>query len=45
MSSDEGKRLAELRRSGASGVHGDRRLKRQRDRSSQVRKAIEEQAS
>ena len=30
------------RRSGAAGSHGDRRTKRNRDRSSQRRKAIEE---
>jgi len=33
----------ELRRSGAAGKHGDRRIKRLRDRSSQKRHAISEQ--
>lgn len=32
----------ERRRSGAAGKHGDRRTKRNRDRSSQRRKAIQE---
>ena len=32
--------IAELRRSNAAGTHGDRRTKRNRDRSSQKRNAI-----
>jgi hypothetical protein len=40
-----GQRLQELRRSGASGKHGDRRTKRQRDRASRKRAALKEQAS
>jgi hypothetical protein len=32
--------MAELRRSNAAGTHGDRRTKRNRDRSSQRRRAI-----
>jgi hypothetical protein len=32
----------ERRRSGASGTHGDRRTKRNRDRSTRTRKAIAE---
>lgn len=32
--------MAELRRSNAAGTHGDRRTKRNRDRSSQRRNAI-----
>lgn len=35
-----GQRLAELRRSNASGTHGDRRTKRLRDRSSRERESI-----
>lgn len=35
-------KLSELRRSGASGTHGDRRTKRNRDRSTQKRNAIKE---
>lgn len=34
--------VLELRRSGAAGKHGDRRTKRNRDRSGQRRKAISE---
>ncbi len=32
--------MAELRRSNAAGIHGDRRTKRNRDRSSERRNAI-----
>jgi len=39
-----GQRLQELRRSGASGKHGDRRTKRLRDRSAQRRAAIKDAA-
>ena len=40
---EQGRRLAELRRSGAAGKHGDRRTKRNRDRGSQKRRALKEQ--
>lgn len=43
MSSEAGRRLAELRRSGNHGPMGDRRTKRNRDRSSQERNAIKDQ--
>ena len=39
-----GQRLAELRRSSASGTHGDRRTKRLRDRGAQKRAAIKDAA-
>jgi hypothetical protein len=39
-----GQRLTELRRSGASGRHGDRRTKRVRTRGAAKQKAIKEQA-
>ena len=34
--------MAELRRSNAAGIHGDRRTKRNRDRSTQRRRAIDD---
>lgn len=37
------KAMAELRRSGASGTHGDKRNKRARTRDARTRKAIKEQ--
>lgn len=39
-----GRRLVELRRSSAAGAHEDRRTRRNRDRSSQKRHAVEEQS-
>lgn len=41
-SSDEGRRLNELRRSNASGIHLDKRQKRNRDRSTRERNARQE---
>lgn len=37
------KAMREIRRSNAAGTHGDRRTKRNRDRSAQKRNAIKEQ--
>lgn len=39
------RRVIEIRRSGAAGVHGDRRLRRQRARGAARRRAIEDQKS
>jgi hypothetical protein len=36
--------IAELRRSGASGTHNDKRTKRQRTRQAQLDKAIKDQS-
>jgi hypothetical protein len=35
--------MAELRRSGASGIHADKRDKRSRTRSAKLRRALEEE--
>jgi len=40
---DLARAMRELRRSNAAGTHGDRRTKRNRDRSAQNRNAISEQ--
>lgn len=42
MSNSHGDRLRQLRQSNASGKHGDRRLKRLRDRGAVKRNAIKE---
>lgn len=39
---DRVRAVIELRRSGAAGKHGDRRTKRNRDRSTRTRRAIAE---
>lgn len=42
MSREKGRQLTELRRSGAAGLHGDRRTKRLRSRAAQKQAAIQE---
>lgn len=42
MHPEQVRRMQELRRSGAAGIHGDRRTKRNRTRAAQKRSALKE---
>lgn len=45
MTKEQGRRLAELRRSGAAGKHADRRWKRKRTRGAKKKSEIDDQNS